>query len=198
MRRWLFVFFSILPGLTVAAESIPPEAIPVCYGFGCKTKDTVSISGEEWQQVQNWFAGPAATAEEERTQIQKAAGWLEVIVGRYTPTHLDLGQDRLDDGYHGQMDCIDEANNVTALLNLFERRGLLKFHRVVEQAYRRTAWDQHWAGQIEELSTGKRWVVDSWFQGYGMMPYVPRTTVSAPCVKTKGRYAPKAALTHTT
>lgn len=175
MVRWLFPLFLLVPALVLAASEITPQSIPVCYHFGCKAQDIVSIKDEEWQQVRNWFAQPAQSAEEERVQIRKAVGWLEVIVGRYTPIHLDRGQDDLSKGGQGQMDCIDEEKNVTAFLTLFQNQGLIRFHRVVEPAYRRTAWDQHWAGQIEEIQSGERWVVDSWFQAYGNNPYIQKS-----------------------
>ena len=31
-----------------------------------------------------------------------------------------------------------------------------------------------WAGQIEEVESGERYVVDSWFQPYGYNPYVQK------------------------
>ena len=85
---------------------------------------------------------------------------------------MGVPDDQLTDNGLGQMDCIDEEKNVTAFLHLLQNQGLLNFHKVVEPAYRRTAWDQHWAGQIEELTGGERWVVDSWFQAYGYNPYI--------------------------
>ena len=163
------------PGAAHATDEITPGAIPVCYNFGCNTRDIVGITPEEWKQVTGWFIEPAGNAEQERIQIRKAVGWLEVIVGRYTPIHLDLGQDDLSEGRLGQMDCIDEEKNVTAFLQLFQNQGLLRFHRVAEPAYRRTAWDQHWAGQIEEIESRQRWVVDSWFQDYGKNPYIQKS-----------------------
>ena len=170
----------LLPGFSHGTQDnslqdISPGNIPVCYNFSCNTREVVAISTEEWKEVINWFATPAENPEQERVQIKKATGWLEVIVGRYTPIHVDLGQDRWPDSRHGQMDCIDEEKNVTAFLHLFQNQGLLKFHRVVEPAYRRTAWDQHWAGQIEEIQSGQRWVVDSWFQDYGYNPYIQKS-----------------------
>jgi hypothetical protein len=166
---------SALPQASHAVTEITPQAIPVCYHFGCNTKEVVGIRSDEWNQVANWFATPAIDAEQERTQIKNAVGWLEVIIGKYTPINRDLGQDELTEDGLGQMDCIDEEKNVTAFLHLFENQGLLKFHRVVEPAYRRTAWDQHWAGQIEEIHSGERWVVDSWFQAYGFNPYIQKS-----------------------
>lgn len=170
----------LLPGLGHGTQGyntqdITPGTIPVCYNFSCNTREVVAITAEEWKEVVNWFGTPAENPEQERVQIQKAAGWLEVIIGRYTPIHADLGQDRWTSNRHGQMDCIDEERNVTAFLHLFQNQGLLKFHRVVEPAYRRTAWDQHWAGQIEEIQSGERWVVDSWFQDYGFNPYIQKS-----------------------
>ena len=164
------------PGWAHATNEITPGAIPVCYNFGCSTREIVSISPEEWKQVTGWFMASAENAEQERGQIKNAVGWLEVIAGRYTPIYQDLGQDKQPEGgLSGQMDCIDEEKNVTAFLQLFENHGLFKFHRVTEPAYRRTAWDQHWAGQIEEIENKQRWVVDSWFQDYGNNPYIQKS-----------------------
>ncbi len=161
---------------TVFADTrnIDIDHIPVCYNFGCRTRKTIRITSEEWEQVRDWFTSPVRNAAQERDRLQHAVGWLEVIAGRYTPIHRDKGQNNFEGSSVGQMDCIDESTNTTTYLKLLERHGLLRFHRVSERAYRRTVWDQHWAGQIEELATGERWVVDSWFQDYGMLPYLQR------------------------
>lgn len=173
MTPRILTLLALLP-LGATAMDVTPDAIPVCYHFDCNTRQVVGINAEEWTQVAGWFAEPALDAAAEREQIRKAVGWLEFVIGRYTPIHRDLGQDRLGDSHLGQMDCVDEEKNVTTFLHLFQNQGLIKFHRVVEPAYRRTAWDQHWAGQIEEVQGGQRWVVDSWFQDYGNNPYVQK------------------------
>jgi hypothetical protein len=162
---------------TGATEGVSLAAVPICYNFACRARATIAIPPSEWSEVADWFATPALNAAQERDQIRKAVGWLEVIAGRYTPIHRDKPQNEVAGGSHGQMDCIDESLNVTTFLALLERQGLLRFHRVVERAYRRTMWDQHWAGQIEDLTSGERWVVDSWFHEYGRLPYV-QTAVS--------------------
>lgn len=154
-----------------AATSI--ESIPVCYNFGCKTKELVAITQQEWAEVSGWFDPPAATAADERQQIRQAIGWMEVVVGNHTPTHRDTGLDlQLGGEFPGQLDCIDESLNTTTYLRLFEYHGLLRHHRVRERAYRRAIFDQHWAGQIEEKDSGARFVVDSWFHDNGILPYV--------------------------
>jgi hypothetical protein len=147
--------------------------IPVCYDFGCKIKQLVAISDSEWREISGWFYPKAETAEAERLQIKKAIGWMEVVIGNHTPTHRDTGLDLEFDGvFPGQLDCIDESLNTTTYLRLFETNNLLKHHVVLERAYRRAIFDQHWAGQIMENTTGKKYTVDSWFQRNGILPYV--------------------------
>ncbi len=177
LTTYCMVFIGAIGTAPVRADTthVDIDRIPVCYNFGCNTRDTIGITSGEWAQVVNWFQPRATNAAEEREQIRHALGWLEVVVGRYTPTHRDKGQNNFKDTSFGQMDCIDESINTTTYLRLLERYRLLKFHRVLDRAYRRTMWDQHWAGQIEEFSTGERWIVDSWFQDHGVLPYVQQT-----------------------
>ena len=153
------------------------NAIPVCYDFGCKTKSTVRLPITEWEEVTGWFNPIANTPEQEREQIKHAIGWMEVLIGRHTPTHKDLAFDlpKQDDVSHlfpGQQDCIDEAVNTTTYLRLLELNGYFKHHTVIEQGYRKAILDQHWAGQIREKETGTRYMIDSWFQPNGYLPVI--------------------------
>jgi hypothetical protein len=159
-----------------ANSALGIDAITVCMNFGCKAKQVIAINQNEWDGAANWFSLSAETAEQERNQIKKAVGWMEVIAGRHTPTHNDVGGN-LSEGatFPGQLDCIDESLNTDTYLKLFELNGFLKHHKVVERAYRRAIFDQHWSGQIEEVDSGERWVVDSWFQNNGNLPYVQKS-----------------------
>ncbi len=177
----LFISPPLLAGRDQGVEApvfVTLDAIPVCYDFGCKHRSTVSLSTDEWEQVAGWFHPDAASPEEERKQIKQAIGWMEVVIGRHTPTHKDIafdlppGQQDTADLFPGQQDCIDEAVNTTTYLRLLELDGQFKYHTVIEQAYRSAILDQHWAGQIRELATGKQYVVDSWFQPNGFLPVI--------------------------
>ena len=150
------------------------RAIPVCYDFGCRSRRTISLTDAEWESVVGWFREPAATPEQERDQIRRAVGWMEVVVGRHTPTHLDLPADEVPGPERGpgQLDCIDESVNTTLYLRLFEAGGYLRHHVVIEEAYRRAVFDQHWSGQVREVASGTRYVVDSWFQPNGYLPII--------------------------
>jgi hypothetical protein len=157
--------------------SVPSHAVSfeVCYDFGCRNKERVILTPAEWRGVADWFKPAAKSAHEERNQIKKAIGWMEVVVGKHTPTHKDLGLDlenNINAPFPGQLDCIDESINTTNYLKLFTRFNYLRYHQVKERAYRRAIFDQHWSAQIVDLQTGKSWVVDSWFQANGYLPYV--------------------------
>ena len=162
----------------IAPAYITLDAIPVCYDFGCKNSSIVNLPVTEWTEVVGWFNPVAETPAQEREQIKQAIGWMEVLIGKHTPTHRDLAfdlpADRNDvsDLFPGQQDCIDEAVNTTTYLRLLELNGFFKHHAVIEQAYRRAIFDQHWAGQIMEKSSGTRFVVDSWFQPNGHLPII--------------------------
>ena len=158
-------------------QNISLNAIPVCYDFGCKSRATVDLPMNEWETVALWFSPVATTPAAEREQIKNAIGWMEVVIGRHTPTHKDLAfdlpaNDDYGEIFPGQLDCIDEAVNTTSYLKLFEMHGLLKHHTVLEAAYRRSLLDQHWAGQVREKQTGKRFIIDSWFHANGYLPVV--------------------------
>lgn len=183
-RRFLITAALFAVAAVVAAKPLPVEfddiavqSVPVCYDFGCKTRATVALSPRDWRSVAGWFAPPAATPAAERRQIQHAIGWMEAVIGRHTPTHKDLAFDRPPDDqvadlFPGQLDCIDEAVNTTTYLKLFARAGLLRHHQVISAAYRRSWFDQHWAGQVRETLSGARFVVDSWFQPNGHLPVI--------------------------
>lgn len=168
---------SVVEASESAVDDFRPVVFPVCYDFTCKTEEVVTLSPSHWQSVLDLFDDPVATPHEERLIIQRAIGRMEQLAGFHTPTHRDLarnytGEDNRLAELPGQMDCVDESINTTTYLELFEERGLLTHHRVVERAYRRALLNQHWAGQVEEFESGRRYVIDSWFFDNGEVPYV--------------------------
>ena len=174
---------SLLPlGLVVALSfnqvvEARVQKIAICYDFSCKTLQQVVLSAEEWRSVIGWFYPAAHTAVEEREQLRQAIGWMEVVIGRHTPTHRDKGLNlEKNPEFPGQLDCIDESLNITTYMQLFQDQGHLRRHRVIDRAYRKAGFDAHWAGQIEEINTGERFVIDSWFQDNGMLPYLSPST----------------------
>ncbi len=150
-------------------------AFDVCYDFGCRHQIEVALNAKEWKSVAMILDAEKASVE--RKQIKLAVARMEYLAGLYSPIHRDVARNlpvNTDTSspslFPGQLDCIDESINTTRYLELFERAGLLKFHRVAERAYRRSFFDQHWAAQLEELETNQHYVIDSWFRDNGEPP----------------------------
>ncbi len=157
-----------------SAEKATGVSFDVCHGFGCSVQTTVQVSAGEWGSVVALFG--AANPKEERDQIKHALARMEYLAGLYSPISRDVAgnlplsskgtkEDRL-----GQLDCVDEAVNATRFLALFQHAGLLRFHRVLRAAYRRTLFNQHWAAHVEEIPSGRRFVFDTWFYDNGQPP----------------------------
>jgi hypothetical protein len=76
-----------------------------------------------------------------------------------------------------QLDCVDESTNSTTYLRMMERDGLLRYHRVGSRAARARSggfiigWP-HFTAVIEEIASGEKWAVDSWFRNNGEPPEV--------------------------
>lgn len=155
---------------------ISPQMIPVCYNFGCRVKEYVSLSHDEWASVEVIFKPQTSSPEVERIRVGKAIAQMERLVGNHTPIHRDVGLN-LSEGaeFPGQLDCIDESINTTTFLHILQRYDLIKHHKVIKRAYRRAAFDQHWTGQLQELKTDDRYVVDTWFYANGEMPVIQPT-----------------------
>ncbi len=176
LSRPLFKALLIFSGLSVTGVA-SAQKVEVCYNFSCKTQQVVTLSHGEWRSVIGWFYPAATNAIAERKQLRQAIGWMEVIVGRHTPTHRDKGLNLENNPeFPGQLDCIEESLNVTAYMHLFAEQGHLRWHHVIDRAYRQGGFNAHWAGQIQEIETGERFVIDSWFRDNGMLPYIARSS----------------------
>jgi hypothetical protein len=154
------------------------EPVSVCFNYGCITQAEVIFSHAQLEELEP-LLGRARIPSEEREAVGQAVGHLLGWAGQQSPIGADRGGNYADDAVYGRMDCIDHATTTTRLLRLLERRGLLRFHRVLEPALRlRFLLFQHYSAQIEEIqddhaqsddgderdgATPARFVVDSWF-----------------------------------
>ncbi|MDR0440284.1 MAG: hypothetical protein LBI59_04780 [Candidatus Accumulibacter sp.] len=158
-----------------AAVAGADEQVSVCFNYGCVTEADVVFSDGQLATLGS-LLGRAHTPDEEREAIGDAVGRLLGWAGEQSPISADRGGNYADDAVSGRMDCIDHATTATRLLRLLERRGLLRFHRVLEPAERLRFWVfSHYAAQIEEMRDGgaqggeeegdapSRFVVDGWF-----------------------------------
>lgn len=115
-----------------------------------------------------------SSAKTERASIRHAVAYMEQIAGQQLPTFNDVGGNyQAGIVQNGQMDCIDESTNTTTYLTFFQQQGLLRWHTVEKRAFRAPyLLDQHWSAQIRERTTGRHYVVDSWFGDNGEPPLI--------------------------
>ena len=168
--RLLLLALSAIP---LPGQTEPKNSLTICKDFGCKSTQTVALSKQHWQRIAAHFSTPPITPEKERDAIARAIAEFESIVGPLTNTEQEKGGNVDGYGLPGQMDCIDESTNTTSYLHAIERNGFLRWHITGKRAFRRPfIFDQHWTATIEQVDTGSRWAVDSWFLDNGYRPYV--------------------------
>ncbi|MDP2230526.1 hypothetical protein [Methylotenera sp.] len=155
------------------------EGFDVCFGGGCAEIRRVSLNQEEWLKVEAIFADKTKdaqlNAEFERKQIANAIGLLETIVGIKIGTATDRAGTFNNSKFPGQLDCNDESINTTTYMQLMHHYGLIKLHGLEDMRTRNfffNGWP-HSTAVIREISTGRRYAVDSWFYDNG----VPATIV---------------------
>ena len=165
---------SLIVWLLLAFPARAAESVWICHDFGCRNETRVVLDDAEWESVRELF--DASDAAEERQQIGNALGYMEFLAGRHSPIHRDRGgnlppgAERLAGLPPGQTDCIDESVNALRFMEMFRDAGLLKFHRIVGRAYRRSLITQHWAVEVEDVANGRRFVYDTWFEDNGEPP----------------------------
>jgi len=165
---------SLLSAGTLGNRGEPLHKVDVCYDYACSTRSSITFSVEEWQRIRRLFSDTVASPHEERQSIRRAIALMERIAGRQTPTFRDrAGNNKFQNDGAGQMDCIDESMNATSYLRLLEQNGLIKKHRLRERVSRAPhIFDFHWGAQIEEIGSGQRYVVDSWYFDNGELPVI--------------------------
>lgn len=151
----------LLSCLSFAA--LAEEEVSICYNYDCAVIETVSVDDEQMNDIRRHLEN-ADDAESERDAIAIVIGLFETYTGMQTPTWADKGGNLADDGVEGRMDCHDESGNTTNYLRLLERKGWLKFHRVLDPVDRfQPLLYQHWSAHIVEREGDREFVVDSWF-----------------------------------
>lgn len=166
--RFLFRFILaalLLCSLTAGAE----ERVTVCFNYGCFTRAEVIYDEGQLRNLAALLAG-AHDAVQEREAISVAIGRMLAWAGQQTPISADRGGNYADDAVHGKMDCIDHSTTTTRLLRLMEKRGWLRYHRVLDRVLRRRFLIfEHYSAQIGETAAMEdddesgRYVVDTWF-----------------------------------
>ncbi len=151
MIRWFAPVLTTLALLAPAASHASVE-VPICYNYGCVTETAVRYAEADLVSLQRQL-GAATSAAEERAILAEVLGWMYREAGKQSPIHADRGGNYADEGVYGRMDCIDHANSTTRLLGILEKRGALRFHKLMPQARRTTViLFQHFGAVLEEMT----------------------------------------------
>ena len=186
-RSGLFLAFAILAGCqtlnSVKPDSylakyqdFPPDVkrFQVCHDVDCVNLTPITLDGITWQRLGNNFSVRGESAEDERHQIKSAIALFEEITGPIAKTQSDRARNDWGGWSDRQLDCIAETINTTTYLMLFEQQGWLKWHRVGFPKHRGLFSLQapHNTAVIVENTTGRQYVVDSWFHKNGEQPEI--------------------------
>lgn len=147
-----------------------PANIAHCYQYGCQKIVYTDLSSDEQLHIKALFKEGIGSAELERTQISKAIGLFERIIGGKIGTEADIyGTFRANGQF--QQDCVDESVNTTIYLRLLENMGLLQHHKVSAPDTRFPLihggrWP-HRTAVIINKNSGQKYAIDSWFHDNG-------------------------------
>ena len=156
-----------LLALFLSLGATAEERVTVCFNYGCNAEAVIVYGHAELGEI-GMLLGAARDAPQERAAIGEAVGRLLGWAGKRSPIGADRGGNYADAGVSGMMDCIDHSTTTTRLLQMMDRQGWLRYHRVLEPALRTTLFIfLHYSAQIEEraapAASNARYVVDSWF-----------------------------------
>ncbi|AEP08963.1 hypothetical protein [Micavibrio aeruginosavorus] len=146
-----------------------PKSFDVCRGYGCASRDRVSLSSAEWGKATAPLRQTITNAPAERAAIAKSIGLMERVVGQKTGTAVDVAGTYDTLGPY-QLDCVDESTNATVYLAMMEEAGLFKFHKTTRPTARVpifVAQGPHQTAALIEIKTGARYAADSWFHDNG-------------------------------
>lgn len=183
----VMIFTTILSGCSVAphdellavlaaGNNAHPgtEHFSVCQGYGCKKRNIIIFSSQDWNDVGRHFLPAPQDAAEERRAIGEAIAEMERLVGARNGTSADKAGTFKGAFGNGQLDCEDEAINTTLYLSLFQTKGFLRFYKVGPRARRGYfihGWP-HMTATITERQATTAYVVDSWFADNGKAPFI--------------------------
>jgi hypothetical protein len=185
VKRGLRLYFG-LGLMAITGVAAADERIVVCYNYGCAAEETVRYTESQLAWARKIML-VAKTPEQERAALGPVIGRLYAWAGRQSPIYMDRGGNVADEARPGSMDCIDHSTTTTRLLQMLERRGILRFHDVKEVERRtRVFIFEHYSAVIEESpphwlprekirypkvtpeeARPERFVVDSWFVNNG-------------------------------
>ena len=151
-----------------------PQNLVLCEGYACRFGAHVALSADEWAKIAATLQPAAPDAATERDHLARAVAKLDLIAAQHAGTAVEQRRDWINKGDPSQIDCVDHTVNTTTYLRLFERAGLLRWHRSGIAAHRGSvlAWDVANTATVVEIDTGRSYSIDTALGDPGVQPYV--------------------------
>lgn len=152
-----------------------PNNYSICHGHTGAEFSFISLSNKQWQTIESIFFPISSDPQQEREQIKLAIAQLEIMSEQKAGTDKDFAENDTSHGFHGQLDCIDEATNSTVYLRILQQAGLLTFHRQSSRTSRTSRgglFSPHNTATIIQNNSNTRYAVDSWFGANGEPPAI--------------------------
>lgn len=149
------------------------DTVFVCSAYGCKVRHDFLFQDRELNVLKEYFSS-VNSASSEREALRKAIAFIETRVGIATDTDTDRASiDFLGNGDATQMDCVDEATNVTSYLLILKKHGMIKHHDILAPNWKGGIFKwTHYAGVIKDRKTGINWAIDAGVGGNGKRPLI--------------------------
>lgn len=167
-----YTYQHYLEGKGVTALS--PDDFQHCHGYGCRLIDSDSLNAYDHEAIKTLFKSSTSPMEE-RKAIADSVAYLEHTVGQRLGTDTDIEGTYRQLG-DDQLDCVDESVNTTVYLSLMKSMGLLKFHTIgipsARTIFTSGRLGPHQTAVIEDIDTGEKFAVDSWFHDNGARPEI--------------------------
>lgn len=145
----------------------------VCSAYGCKTRTNFTFKKPHLDMLKKIMSYPK-NASEERESLRVAISYIESIVGPATGTSEDRPSIGVfGNGDNSQLDCVDEATNVTSYLMILNYNNLLKFHNIESPNWKGGIFKwTHYAAVIKDIRTGVNWAIDAGVGKNGEKPLI--------------------------
>jgi hypothetical protein len=150
------------------------QRFAICNLSGCEETTVVTLSDADWARIDGIFSPRADDSMEERRHIARAIALFEQLVAVQAGTGDDqAGQQGMFRGTR-QLDCVAETTNTTSYLILLQERGLMQWHAPrypQHRGFMHGRWP-HNTAVMEDLKTGERYAVDTYFHANGIAPEI--------------------------
>lgn len=132
------------------------------------------LNASDWSKIAGVFQPIANDGSEERLQVARAVALIESVVSAQAGTADDQPQYKGAFRNTRQLDCVAESANTTAMLMLLQDEGLLRLHTIRYPRHRGFIQGlfPHNTAVIQEISSGDRYAVDSFYHASGMRPEI--------------------------